>query len=165
MKPGKEREEGSRCYVHEDEVEWGDYSAYYPDRMMQRFRAKRLFGPRGGLPREDMLLGTVELDPGASYPLHSHDVPEVYYVTQGMAECIFGEERFVARRGTAIHTRPNVPHNFKNIGEEKFAAVAFWWAPGGRTEALATAISSCWIERAFSDSAMTTLRRPLRPGR
>jgi quercetin dioxygenase-like cupin family protein len=131
-----DQETSSSCYVHEDDVGWGDYSAYYPEKMMRHMRAKKLLGPGGALPRQDMLLGVLELDPGASYPLHSHEAPEVYYVTQGIAECRFGEEQFVARAGTAIHTEPNVPHSFKNIGQDKFAAVGFWWAPGGKPEVL-----------------------------
>lgn len=86
--------------------------------------------------RSDRLLGVLELDPGAIYPPHRHATPEVYYVTQGVAECQFGDEQFIARPGTAIHTEPNVAHGFKNIGQEKFVAVGFWWAPGGDKDAV-----------------------------
>ena len=64
------------CYVHEEDVPWGDYSAYYPTDMMQRMRAKRFMGPGGVMPQGDMLLGLLELDPGASYPPHRHAAPE-----------------------------------------------------------------------------------------
>lgn len=127
---------GPRFHIHSSDVEWGDYSAYYPAEMMQTMRGKRLFGPGGGVHRDDMLLGILELDPGAVYPLHSHPAPEVYYVMQGEAECQFGDERFRAKPGTAIYTEPNLPHGFRNTGPGKFVALGFWWAPGGDTASL-----------------------------
>ena len=126
----------SSCHVHEDDVPWGDYSAYYPEKLMRTMRAKRLMGPGGSIERSDKLLGILELDPGAIYPLHRHEAPEAYYVTQGEAECRFGEEQFIAKAGSAIYTEPNQPHSLRNVGKEKFVALGFWWAPGGKTETL-----------------------------
>ncbi len=60
-------------------------------------------GPRGALPCDNMVVGVLELDSGASYPKHRHEAPETYYVVQGGAECQFGEERFTARPGIAIY--------------------------------------------------------------
>lgn len=118
-------------HLHEDDVEWGDYSAYYSPEMIKGVRAKRLMGPGGAMPQDDMLLGIIELDPGGHYPPHRHDAPEAYYVTEGEAECQFGDERFTATRGTVIYTQPGKVHSFRNTGKGKFVAVGFWWAPQG----------------------------------
>lgn len=121
-------------HIHEDDVPWGDYSAHYPGEMMHHMRAKRFMGPGAAMPHSEMLIGLIEIDPGAEYPPHRHDAPEVYYVTEGEAECAFGGETFAARKGTVIHTRPGTVHGFRNAGTEKFIALGVWWAPGGRTE-------------------------------
>ena len=122
---------GDTCHIHEDDVEWGDYSAYYPSEMMSRMRGKRLMGPGGAMRRDDMLLGILEIDPGGLYPPHRHEVPEAYYVTEGQAECQFGDERFTATRGSVIYTEPGRIHSFRNTGSGKFVALGFWWARGG----------------------------------
>jgi len=126
--------------VHQDDVPWGDYSQYYPDDMMRTMRAKRLIGPGGAIPHDEVLLGVLEIDPGAAYPLHRHAAPELYYVLSGRAECRFGERRFWARQGAAIHTRPGVPHSFRNPGPDAFVALGLWWAPGGDRETLRCAL-------------------------
>ena len=117
-------------------MDWGDYSAYYPAEMLQKMRAKRLMGPGGAVPHQEMSLSVMDIDPGAHYPPHRHEAPEAYYVVQGEAECEFGDERLVARPGSAIYTRSGRIHSFRNTGEEKFVAVAFWWAPAGNAGAL-----------------------------
>ena len=113
------------------DVPWGDYSAHYPAEMMQTMRAKRLIGPGGAIDHDEIVFGVLEIDPGAGYPPHKHDAPEIYYVIQGRAECTFGDETFTASPGSTIRTRPGEVHDFKNIGDEKFVALGFWWAPGG----------------------------------
>ena len=125
-----------KIHVHEDDVPWGDYSAWYPEEMLTKLRAKRFVGPDCPIPMKDTLLGLLELDPGAEYPAHRHASPELYYVTQGQAECRFGDEVFTARKGSIIHTRPNVVHAFKNTGEEPFVAIGFWWMPAKDGEEL-----------------------------
>ena len=119
----------STCHINEADVPWGDYSSWYPDEMMRTMRAKRFMGPGGALPSDEMLIGIVEIDPGAEYPSHRHAAPEVYYVLSGRAECRFGDEIFVAEEGTVIRTRPNLVHSFRVLGDEKFKALGMWWAP------------------------------------
>ena len=123
-------------HVHESDVPWGDYSAWYPAEMLNKVRAKRLVGGGGAIPHEETLLGLLEIDPGAEYSAHKHDAPEVYYVLEGEAECVFGDETFIVREGSAIHTRRNQVHSFRNTGTGKFRAIGMWWAPGGDTSVL-----------------------------
>ena len=94
----------------------------------------RIIATNGAVNHNEILFGTLENDVGAEYPPHRHDAPELYYVLAGEVECLFGDEHFVARKGTVIQTAPNEVHSFKNIGSQTFIAVAFWWAPNGETD-------------------------------
>ena len=123
-------------HFREQDVPWGDYSAWYPEDMMRTVRAKRLIGPGGVVHDDDTLFGLLEIDPGTSYPPHRHPAAEVYYVIQGRAECRWGEEVFEAGPGSVIRTAPNVVHSFRVLGDETFRAVAYWYGPDGSTEAL-----------------------------
>jgi len=78
----------------------------------------------------------MEIDPKCVYPSHSHDSPEIYFVTEGEAECTWDGECFTVRAGSAINTPRGMAHRLKNIGAGKFRAIAFWWAPGGDREIL-----------------------------
>jgi len=78
--------ETGRCYGHDDEVDWGDYSAHYPAEMMQKMRAKRLMGPGGAVPHEHMSLSVMEIDFGAHYPPHRHEAPRDCTVAQVWAQ-------------------------------------------------------------------------------
>ena len=126
--------EKKQKYIHEEEVPYGDYSGTYPEEMMQKMRAKRIIAPNGAIKHNEILFGTLEIDIGAEYPPHRHKAPELYYVLAGEVECLFGDEHFVARKGTVIQTAPNEVHSLKNIRSQKFVAVAFWWAPNGDTD-------------------------------
>ena len=123
-------------HFREQDLPWGDYSAWYPDDMMQTMRAKRLIGPGGVIHSDETLFGLLEIDPGASYPAHRHPAAEVYYVIQGRAECRWGDEVFEAEPGTVIRTAPDAVHSFKVLGDEPFRAVAYWYAPAGDPDAL-----------------------------
>jgi quercetin dioxygenase-like cupin family protein len=37
-------------------------------------------------PQSDVLMGMLELAPGATYPAHRHPAPELYYVMSGTAQ-------------------------------------------------------------------------------
>ncbi len=78
-----------------------------------------------------MQLDNFEIDPCADYPPHRHVAPEVYYVLEGKAECMFGDSQFIARKSTVIKTAANEIHSFKTLGPEKFVAIGMWWAPWG----------------------------------
>ena len=126
----------SNYAVHETDAKWKDYSAYYPKVLLERGRAKVLIGPDGVIEHPEVSLAVMEIDPECVYPSHSHDSPEIYYVIEGEAECTWDGECFTVRAGSAINTPRGMPHRLKNIGTEKFRAIAFWWAPGGEREIL-----------------------------
>jgi quercetin dioxygenase-like cupin family protein len=60
--------------------------------------------------------------PGFGPPLHSHGYRELFYVLEGAYEFTVerdGElETILGTPGTTVAVPPNVPHTFKNAGEE-----------------------------------------------
>lgn len=64
----------------------------------------------------------VSTTPGFGPPLHTHEYRELFYVLEGSYEFTLqrGEEleTIVGAAGTSIAVPPNVPHTFKNAGEE-----------------------------------------------
>jgi quercetin dioxygenase-like cupin family protein len=122
--------------VHETEVTWKDYDFNYPKWLRDIIRAKVLIGPDGAIKNSEISMAVMEIDPGCTYPLHSHDAPEIYFVLEGEAKCLWNNEEFLAVSGTAIQTTPGTPHSIEVVGENKFRAIALWWAPGGKAEVL-----------------------------
>jgi len=123
-------------HVRSEQVPW-TASRQYPDELKRVYRVRGLiggpglFGSMSPVPDADILVGELELAPGAIYPAHVHPAPEVYYVVQGRAEWTVGGETFMATAGTAVHTPPGTLHRIANVGDEVVRAVYFWWAPGG----------------------------------
>ena len=108
-------------------------SEQYPEALRRVYRYKALIGGQraGVVPQPDVLMGMLELAPGATYPAHKHPAPELYYVMSGTATWTVGEDTFVAGPGTAIYHPPNTLHRMVNTGEEVLRTVYMWWAPGG----------------------------------
>jgi quercetin dioxygenase-like cupin family protein len=123
--------------VHLREVMW-TASPQYPESLRRVYRYKALIGGSwpGAIPERDVLMGVLELAPGATYPAHAHPAPEIYYVMNGKARWTVGEETFVAEPGMAIYHGPNTLHRMVNAGDEVLRAVWFWWAPDGNREVL-----------------------------
>lgn len=59
---------------------------------------------------------------GKHVPLHKHPTTdELFYVIKGKIQFRVGNKTFVATQGDLIQGRMDVPHGFKNIGEEPAA--------------------------------------------
>jgi quercetin dioxygenase-like cupin family protein len=60
--------------------------------------------------------------PGFGPPLHTHSYRELFYVVEGTYEFTLdrgsGLETIVGSAGTTIAVPPDVPHTFRNAGEE-----------------------------------------------
>jgi len=123
-------------HVESGQVEWLTEYSNYPASLMNSYRLKRLIGNKSPVAVKDVSLVVSELDPGATYPSHSHPAPEIYYFLKGRAECTWGDETFIAEPGTVVYTAPNLPHSIRNIGEDAVEAVVFWW--GNQVGVLAT---------------------------
>lgn len=76
----------TQTHVHVSDVQW-TASPQYPEALRRVYRYKPLIGGRwrGVIPQEDILMGVLELAPGAIYAAHAHPAPELYYVMSGTA--------------------------------------------------------------------------------
>ena len=139
----------SRLHVQLDSLPWTT-TKRYPDWFRRTYRYKELVGwvsnwqdvkaaDWKGVPNPEVRMGFLELDPGATYPFHAHPAPELYYVIRGTARWTVGNETFLARSGTAVHTPPNTRHQMINTGPDTLELLYVWWAPGGKRDVLDTA--------------------------
>jgi len=137
MATNKENTGASRSHAHVSDVQW-TASPQYPEELRRVYRYKPLIGGRwqGVIPQEDILMGVLELAPGAIYAAHAHPAPEIYYVMSGTARWTVGDETFDAEPGTAIYHAPNALHRMINSGDETLRVCWMWWAPDGNREVL-----------------------------
>ena len=91
----------------------------------------------GQVDRDDIQFGLWELAPNAIYPSHRHEVPEIYFVTEGKADwTVDGVTREVGQ-GMTIYTKPGAVHKMVNRSGDIVKAIWVWWAPGGNREVFA----------------------------
>lgn len=74
--------------------------------------------PETGFPTKSLILGIVEIEPGAHSPLHKHNCEEVYYVLQGSGYIESEGQRCDFAAGDAIYNRENTAHRVFNTGAE-----------------------------------------------
>ncbi|MCS7206656.1 MAG: dimethylsulfonioproprionate lyase family protein [Dehalococcoidia bacterium] len=80
-------------------------------------RDLKLIYPELGVPTKTLIMGIVEIAPGAHSPLHKHNCEEVYYVLQGRGVLESGGERYDIAQGYAVYNPPDVPHRVFNTGD------------------------------------------------
>jgi quercetin dioxygenase-like cupin family protein len=91
----------------------------------------------GQIERDDIQFGLWELAPRSTYHSHRHEVPEIYFVTEGKAQwTVDGATREVGP-GMTIYTKPGAVHKMVNKSDENVKAIWVWWAPGGDKEVFA----------------------------
>jgi quercetin dioxygenase-like cupin family protein len=91
----------------------------------------------GQIERDDIQFGLWELAPNAIYHSHRHEVPEIYFVTEGKADwTVDGVTREVGQ-GMTIYTKPGAVHKMVNHTGDSVRAIWVWWAPGGNKEVFA----------------------------
>ena len=127
----------SRTHITLAERPWTS-SEQYPEALRQVYRYKALIGGQrpGVVSQEDILMGVLELAPGATYPAHKHPSPELYYVISGTARWTVGNETFTAEPGTAVYHPPDTLHRMINTSDAVLKTVYMWWAPGGDRAAI-----------------------------
>jgi quercetin dioxygenase-like cupin family protein len=70
--------------------------------------------PETGFPTKTLIMGIVEIEPGAHSPLHRHNCEEVYYVLQGRGYIESDGERHYIEAGDAVYNRENSAHRVFN---------------------------------------------------
>ena len=146
----------TRLHAYAEELPWMT-TTRYPEWFRKTYRYRELVGSISswqdgkaaewkGIPHREIRMGVLNFDRGAIYPAHYHPAPELYYVIRGTAKWTVGDQSFVARPGTAIHTPPNAHHRLENVGDETLEALYIWWAPGGDAAVLnvASAMGEGW---------------------
>ncbi len=91
----------------------------------------------GQIDRDDIQFGTWQLAPGAIYHRHRHEVPEIYFITDGRALWTVDDDTREVGPGMTIYTKPGAVHRMENLGDEPVSAIWIWWAPGGDKEVFA----------------------------
>jgi len=91
----------------------------------------------GQINRDDIQFGIWELAPNAIYHSHRHEVPEIYFVTQGKAHwTVDGVTREVGP-GMTIYAKSGAAHKMVNKSNDNVKAIWVWWAPDGDKDVFA----------------------------
>ena len=75
--------------------------------------------PETGMPTKSLVVGIVEINPGAHSPRHKHSCEEVYYILEGKGEIESEGVRHPFEAGDAVLNRENIFHRVFNTGSEK----------------------------------------------
>lgn len=112
----------TQIFAHEEDFAWSNNPSY-PESLKKVYRYRLIVdGPT-------LKMGTLELDPGATYPAHHHPASEVYYLVRGQARWeVDGDSRLVSP-GAVMQHKPGAVHAFSNIGSEPLKLVWVWY-PG-----------------------------------
>lgn len=102
-----------------------------------RYQYTSLVGPKdAGLQANSLLMGTLILKPGTTYPAHSHPAAEIYYILEGEADWwVDGVKRRVVP-GTVILHKPNAVHGWRTTSAKELKAIWVWWAEDRATAAV-----------------------------
>jgi len=94
-------------------------------------RTKNLVGGPSPIQAKNFRLGYVILEPrGGQVPWHHHDQEEVYFIVEGVAEMVIGDERNNIAKGQAVYVPPDVYHQLTNLGDAPLEMM-FCYAPAG----------------------------------
>ncbi|MFN3974661.1 MAG: cupin domain-containing protein [Dehalococcoidia bacterium] len=95
----------------------GEFLPGAPMEARPGVRDIKVIYPETGVPTKTLIMGIVEIAPGAHSPLHKHNCEEVYYVLQGRGVLESAGERYEVAQGCAVYNPPDVPHRTFNTGD------------------------------------------------
>ncbi len=75
---------------------------------------------------ETMTVSLVEMEPGATIPVHQHPHEQVGMILTGTAEFTIGDEMRRVQPGDRYHIPGNVPHTITALGERVSALDVFY---------------------------------------
>ncbi len=82
---------------------------------------------------QEVLQVRVDLDPGVTFPLHSHPGEEIIYVLEGVWEYeVEGKGTVTLKAGEVLFIPAGVKHGAKNIGSDKGSELATYIVEKGR---------------------------------
>jgi mannose-6-phosphate isomerase-like protein (cupin superfamily) len=71
----------------------------------------------------------VQAEPGMGSALHKHPYPETWIICTGKVRFTVGGETIEASPGSIIVAAPEIPHKFKNIGNERLEIICIHPSP------------------------------------
>ena len=85
------------------------------------------------VPGREVIQVRVDLDPGVTFPLHSHPGEEIIYVIEGEWEYqVEGKGAVTLRAGDVLFIPAGVNHGAKNVGSRKGAELATYIVEKGK---------------------------------
>ena len=85
------------------------------------------------VPGREMIQVRVDLDPGVTFPLHSHPGEEIIYVLEGEWEYqVEGKGAMTLKAGDVLFIPAEVKHEAKNVGSGKGSELATYIVDKGK---------------------------------
>jgi quercetin dioxygenase-like cupin family protein len=85
------------------------------------------------VPGREVLQVRVDLDPGVTFPMHSHPGEEVIYVLEGVWEYqVEGKGAMTLKAGDVLFIPAGVKHGAKNVGSGKGSELATYVVEKGK---------------------------------
>ena len=85
------------------------------------------------VPGREMIQVRVDLDPGVTFPLHSHPGEEIIYVLEGVWEYqVEGKGAITLKAGDVLFIPAGVNHGAKNVGSGKGSELATYIVEKGK---------------------------------
>ncbi len=103
---------------HRVVIKPSEFQGGAPMERMPGVRDWKVIYPETGFPTKTLVMGIVEIAPGAHTPLHRHNCEEVYYVLQGRGYIESEGQCYEFEAGDAIYNRENTAHRVFNTGTE-----------------------------------------------
>ncbi len=89
----------------------------------------------GDVPGSGLAVTWVEVEPGGSQELHSHEPEQVYVIIAGEGLMTVADEERPVRGGTLVRIPPSTPHGIRNGGAEQLVYVSAATPPFDLAEA------------------------------
>jgi quercetin dioxygenase-like cupin family protein len=85
------------------------------------------------IPGREVIQVRVDLDPGVTFPLHSHPGEEIIYVLEGVWEYqVEGKGAVTVKAGEVLFIPAGVKHGAKNVGTTKGSELATYIVEKGK---------------------------------
>lgn len=104
--------------MHKVVIKKSEFIGGAPMEKKKGVRDWKVIYPETGFPTKSLIVGIVEIPPGAHSPLHRHNCEEIYYVLQGKGEVEVEGQRFPFEAGDAVYNKENTCHRVFNTGDE-----------------------------------------------
>lgn len=86
-----------------------------------------------GVEGKEIIMGVLEVAPGASIPKHIHHGQELVYILEGTgATDVQGHPTQTVKAGDHLHRPFQVPHDFKNVGSTPVKVVSVFIVDKGK---------------------------------